>query len=122
MQQKTARRAILGNATSRNRSRTTGWTIAALRFVLNGDTDLQSEISPIAQKVRQILTAWLPDFVALNFTLELSEDMQIVAKPIAGVDKREGRSYLASVHFQIRMKRGELPEELTQIWNRFKIQ
>lgn len=97
------------------------WAIAAIRFIFSEDTDLQSEISPIAQEVCQILTAWLPDFVALNFTLELSEEMQIVAKSFTGVDKREGRSYLASAHLQIRMKRGEEPEELTQLLNRFKI-
>ena len=96
------------------------WAIAAIRFILNGDAELQSEPSPIAQEVRQILTAWLPDFVALNFTLELSEDMQIVAEPIIGVDKREGREYLASAHLQIRMKRGEIPEELPQLLSRFK--
>ena len=97
------------------------WAIAAARFILNEDTDLEFETSPVAQEVRQILTAWLPDFVALNFTLELSEDMQIVAKPIVGVDKRKGREYLASAHLQIRMKRGEIPEGLTQILNRFKV-
>ena len=97
------------------------WAIAAARFILNEDTDLESETSPVAQEVRQILTAWLPDFVALNFTLELSEDMQIVAKPIVGVDTREGREYLASAHLEIRMKRGEIPEGLTQILNRFKV-
>ena len=97
------------------------WAIAAIRFVLKEDTDLQSETSPIAQEVRQILTAWLPDFVALNFTLELSEDMQIIAKPIVGADTREGQAYLASAHLEIRMKRGEIPEGLTQILNRFKV-
>ena len=97
------------------------WAIAAIRFILNEDTDLQSETSPIAEEVRQILTAVIPDFVALNFELELSEEMQIIAKPIIGVDKREGREYLASAHLQIRMKRDEAPEELTQLLNRFKI-
>lgn len=97
------------------------WAIAAIRFILNEDTELQSETSPIADEVHQILTALLPAFVALNFTLELSEEMQIVAKPIIGVDKREGQEYLASAHLQIRMKRGEIPEELTQILNRFKV-
>ena len=97
------------------------WAIAAIRFVLNGDTDLQSETAPIAQEVRQILTAWLPDFTMLNFTLELSEDMQIVAKPIVGVDKRQGREYLASAHLEIRIKRGEEVEGLAQILNRFKL-
>ena len=97
------------------------WAIAAIRFVLKEDTDLQSETSPIAQEVRQILTAWLPDFVVLNFTLELSEDMQIIAKPIVGADTREGQAYLASAHLEIRMKRGEIPEGLTQILNRFKV-
>lgn len=96
------------------------WSIAAIRFILNEDTELQSETAPIADEVRQILTALLPDFVALNFTLELSEEMQIVAKPIIGVDKRKGQEYLASAHLQIRMKRGETSEELTQILNRFK--
>ena len=96
------------------------WAIAAIRFILNGDTDLQSETSPIAQEVCQILTAWLPDFVALNFTLDLSEDMEIRAEPIINFDKREGREYLASAHLQIRMKRGEEVEGLTQILNRFK--
>ena len=96
------------------------WAIAAIRFTLNEDIGLQSETSPVAQEVRQILTAWLPDFVALNFTLEISEDMQIVAKPIVGVDTRKGEAYLASGHLQIRMKRGEPPEGLTQILNRFK--
>ena len=96
------------------------WAIAAIRFVLKEDIDLQSETSPIAQEVRQILTAWLPDFVVLNFTLELSEDMQIIAKPIVGADTREGQAYLASAHLEIRMKRGEIPEGLTQILNRFK--
>ena len=96
------------------------WTITAIRFILNGDTDLQSETSPIAQEVCQILTAWLPDFVALNFTLDLSEDMEIRAEPIINFDKREGREYLASAHLQIRMKRGEEVEGLTQILNRFK--
>ena len=67
------------------------WAIAAIRFVLKEDTDLQSETSPIAQEVRQILTAWLPDFVVLNFTLELSEDMQIIAKPIVGADSEKDR-------------------------------
>ena len=43
------------------------WAIAAIRFVLKEDTDLQSETSPIAQEVRQILTAWLPDFVVSEF-------------------------------------------------------
>ena len=97
------------------------WAIAAIRFALKEDTDLQSETSPIAQEVRQILTAWLPDFVVLNFTLELSEDMQIIAKPIVGADTREGQEYLASAHLEIRMKRGEIPEGLTQILNRFKV-
>ena len=97
------------------------WAIAATRFILNEDTDLQSETSPVAQEVRQILTAWLPDFVVLNFTLELSEDMQIIAKPIVGADTREGQAYLASAHLEIRMKRGEIPEGLTQILNRFKV-
>ena len=97
------------------------WAIAAIRFVLKEDTDLQSETSPIAQEVRQILTAWLPDFVVLNFTLEISEDMQIIAKPIVGADTREGQAYLASAHLEIRMKRGEIPEGLTQILNRFKV-
>lgn len=96
------------------------WAIAAIRFILNEDTDLQSETSPIAQEVCQILTAWLPDFVMLNFTLELSEDMQIVAKPIVGVDKRKDRGYLASAHLEIRMQRGEEAEGITQILNRFK--
>ena len=96
------------------------WAITAIRFILNGDTDLQSETSPIAQEVCQILTAWLPDFVALNFTLDLSEDMEIRAEPIINFDKREGREYLASAHLQIRMKRGEEVEGLTQILNRFK--
>ncbi len=94
--------------------------IAAIRFILSEDTELESETSPIADEVRQILMAWLPDFVALNFTLDLSEDMEIVAKPIINVDKREGREYLASAHLQIRMKRGEIPEELPQLLNRFK--
>ena len=97
------------------------WAIAAIQFLLNEDSDLQSETSPIAVEIRQILTAWLPDFVALNFALELSEEMQITAKPIVGVDKREDREYLASAHLQIRMKRGEMPEGLTQILNRFRI-
>ena len=97
------------------------WAIAAIRFALKEDTDLQSETSPIAQEVCQILTAWLPDFVVLNFTLELSEDMQIIAKPIVGADTREGQAYLASAHLEIRMKRGEIPEGLTQILNRFKV-
>ena len=97
------------------------WAIAAIRFALKEDTDLQSETSPIAQEVCQILTAWLPDFVVLNFTLELSEDMQIIAKPIVGADTREGQEYLASAHLEIRMKRGEIPEGLTQILNRFKV-
>ena len=96
------------------------WAIAAIQFIFNEDIDLQSETSSIAQEVSQILTAWLPDFVALNFALELSEDLHITAKPIVGVDKREGREYLASAHLQIRMKRGEIPEGLTQILNRFK--
>ena len=96
------------------------WVITAIRFILNGDADLQSETSPIAQEVCQILTAWLPDFVALNFTLDLSEDMEIRAEPIINFDKREGREYLASAHLQIRMKRGEEVEGLTQILNRFK--
>lgn len=96
------------------------WAIAAIRFILSEDTELQSETSPIADEVRQILTAWLPDFVALNFTLDLSENMEIVAQPIINVDKREGREYLASAHLQIRMKRGEIPEELPQLLNRFK--
>ena len=97
------------------------WAIAAIRFVLKEDTDLEFETSPVAQEVRQILTAWLPDFVVLNFTLELSEDMQIIAKPIVGADTREGQAYLASAHLEIRMKRGEIPEGLTQILNRFKV-
>ena len=97
------------------------WAIAAIRFILKEDTDLESETSPIAQEVRQILTAWLSDFVVLNFTLELSEDMQIVAKPIVGADTREKGEYLASAHLEIRMKRGEMPEGLTQILNRFKV-
>ncbi len=96
------------------------WAIAAIRFILSEDTELESETSSIAGEVRQILTAWLPDFVALNFTLDLSEDMEIVAKPIINVDQREGREYLASAHLQIRMKRGEIPEELPQLLNRFK--
>ena len=96
------------------------WAIAAIRFILKEDTDLESETSPIAQEVRQILTAWLSDFVVLNFTLELSEDMQIVATPIAGADTRK-KEYLASAHLEIRMKRGEIPEGLTQILNRFKV-
>lgn len=98
------------------------WATAAIRFIFfKEDTDLESETSPIAQEVRQILTAWLPDFVVLNFTLELSEDMQIVAKPIVGADTREKGEYLASAHLEIRMKRGEIPEGLTQILNRFKV-
>ena len=98
------------------------WAIAAIRFALTEDTDLQSETSPIAEEVRQILTAWLPDFRSLNFTLELTDEMQIVAEPIIGFDKREGREYLASAHLEIRMKRGEEPEGLTQLLNRFKTQ
>ena len=97
------------------------WAIAAIRFILKEDTDLESETSPIAQEVHQILTAWLSDFVVLNFTLELSEDMQIVAKPIVGADTRKEEAYLASAHLEIRMKRGEIPEGLTQILNRFKV-
>ena len=96
------------------------WAIAAIRFTLTEDTDLQSETSLIAEEVRQILTAWLPDFRSLNFTLELTDKMQIVAEPISGFDKREGREYLASAHLEIRMKRGEEPEGLTQILKRFK--
>lgn len=96
------------------------WAIAAIRFTLTEDTDLQSETAPIAEEVRQILTAWLPDFRSLNFTLELTDEMQIVTAPIIGFDKREGREYLASAHIEIRMKRGEIPEGLTQILNRFK--
>lgn len=96
------------------------WAMAAIRFLLKEDTDLQSEVSPIADEVRQILTAFLPGFIALNFTLDLSEEMQIVAKPIVGVDKRQGREYLASAHLEIRMKRGEESEGITQILNRFK--
>ena len=98
------------------------WSIAAIRFTLIEDTDLQSETSPIAEEVRQILTAWLPDFRSLNFTLELTDEMQIVTEPIIGFDKREGREYLASAHLEIRMKRGEEPEGLTQLLNRFKTQ
>ena len=97
------------------------WAIAAIRFALTADTNLQSEISPIAEEIRQILTAWLPDFRSLNFTLELTDDMQIVTEPIIGFDKREGQEYLASAHIEIRMKRGEIPEGLTQLLNRFKI-
>ena len=96
------------------------WAIAAIRFALIGDTDLQSETAPIAEEVRQILTAWLPDFRFLNFTLELTDEMQIVTQPIIDFDKREGRQYLASAHIEIRMKRGEIPEGLTQILDRFK--
>ena len=96
------------------------WAIAAIRFALTEETDLQSDTSPIAEEVRQILTAWLPDFRFLNFTLELTDEMQIVTEPIIGFDKREGREYLASAHIEIRMKRGEMPEGLTQILNRFK--
>ena len=96
------------------------WAIAAIRFALIKDTDLQSETSPIAEEVRQILTAWLPDFRFLNFTLELTDDMQIVTEPIIDFDKREGREYLASAHIEIRMKRGEETEGLTQLLNRFK--
>lgn len=96
------------------------WAIAAIRFLLKEDTDLQSEVSPIADEIRQILTAFLPNFVPLNFTLELSEDMQITAQPIIGVDNREGCEYLASAHLEIRMKRGEAPEGLAQILNRFR--
>ena len=95
------------------------WAIAAIRFTLIEDTDLQSDTSPIAEEVRQILTAWLPDFRFLNFTLELTDEMQIVTEPIIGFDKREGREYLASAHIEIRIKRGEMPEGLTQILNRF---
>ena len=98
------------------------WAIAAIRFILSEDTLLQSETSSIAQEVRQILTAWLPDFVALNFALDLSDEMRIAAKPIIGIDKREGQEYLASVHLQIRMKRDEETEGLAQLLNRFKIQ
>ena len=97
------------------------WAIAAIRFILKEDTDLESETSPIAQEVRQILTAWLSDFVVLNFTLELSEDMQIVAMPIVDADTRKEEEYLASAHLEIRMKRGEIPEGLMQILNRFKV-
>lgn len=96
------------------------WAIAAIRFTLIEDTDLQSEISPVAEEVRQILTAWLPDFRSLNFTLELTDEMQIVTEPIIGFDKREGREYLASAHLEIRMKRGEEIEGLAQLLNRFK--
>ena len=46
--------------------------------------------------------------------------MQIVTEPIIGFDKREGREYLASAHIEIRMKRSEIPEGLTQILSRFK--
>lgn len=81
---------------------------------------MQSETSQVAEEVHQILTAWLPDFRSLNFTLELSDEMQIVTEPIIGFDKREGREYLASAHLQIRMKRGEEVEGLTQILSRFK--
>ena len=95
------------------------WAMAAIRFTLTEDTDLQSDTSPISEEVRQILTAWLPDFRFLNFTLELTDEMQIVTEPIIGFDKREGREYLASAHIEIRMKRGEMPEGLTQILNRF---
>lgn len=95
------------------------WAIAAIRLTLIEDTDLLSDTSPIAEEVRQILTAWLPDFRFLNFTLELTDEMQIVTEPIIGFDKREGREYLASAHIEIRMKRGEMPEGLTQILNRF---
>ena len=97
------------------------WAIAAIQCIFNEDIDLQSETSSIAQEVCQILTAWLPDFVVLNFTLELSEDMQIVAKPIVGADTRKEEGYLASAHLEIRMKRGEIPEGLPQILNRFKV-
>ena len=96
------------------------WAIAAIRFTLIEDTGLQSEVSPIAEEVRQILTAWLPDFRFLNFTLELTDEMQIVTEPIIDFDKREGREYLASAHIELRMKRGEMPEGLAQILNRFK--
>ena len=96
------------------------WAIAAIRFTRIEETDLQSDTSPIAEEVRQILTVWLPDFRFLNFTLELTDEMQIVTEPIIGFDKREGRAYLASAHIEIRMKRGEMPEGLTQILNRFK--
>ena len=98
------------------------WAIAVIRLTLNEDTDLQSETAPIAEEVRQILTAWLPDFRSLNFTLELTDEMQIVTEPIIGFDKREGREYLASAHIEIRMKRGEEADGLTQILNRFKIE
>ena len=47
--------------------------------------------------------------------------MQIIAKPIVGADTREAQAYLASAHLEIRMKRGEIPEGLTQILNRFKV-
>lgn len=96
------------------------WAIAAIRFTLIEDTDLQSETSPIAEEVRQILTAWLPDFRSLNFTLELTDEMQIVTEPIIGFDKRGEREYLASAHIEIRMKRGEEIEGLAQLLNRFK--
>ena len=96
------------------------WAIAAIRFILSEDTELQSETSPIADEIRQILTAWLPDFVALNFIIDLSEDMEIRAEPIINFDKRKGREYLASAHLQIRMKRGEIPEKLPQLLSRFK--
>lgn len=96
------------------------WAIAAIRFTLIEDTDLQSETSPVAEEVRQILTAWLPDFRSLNFTLELTDEMQIVTEPIIGFDKRGEREYLASAHIEIRMKRGEEIEGLAQLLNRFK--
>ena len=96
------------------------WAIAAIRFTLIEDTDLQSETSLIAEEVRQILTAWLPDFRSLNFTLELTDEMQIVTEPIVGSNKREGREYLASAHLEVRMKRGEEVEGLTQLLSRFK--
>ena len=96
------------------------WAIAAIRFALIEDTGLQSEVSPIAEEVRLILTVWLPDFRFLNFTLELTDEMQIVTEPIIDFDKREGREYLASAHIEIRMKRNEMPEGLAHILNRFK--
>ncbi|MCG9134780.1 hypothetical protein J5I95_24240 [Candidatus Poribacteria bacterium] len=96
------------------------WAIAAIRFALIEDNDLQSETSLIAEEVRQILTAWLPDFRSLNFTLELTDAMQIVTEPIIGFDKREGREYLASAHLEIRMKRDVEIEGLTELLNRFK--
>ena len=76
--------------------------------------------APPPQYLEFRVTAEHLEFV-IGRAKKAGKDMQIVAKPIVGADTREKGEYLASAHLEIRMKRGEIPEGLTQILNRFKV-